>query len=63
MNKNTTLKIKVQNALGRNGHYLIRTIEDKELRKEFTCRYLIFDSNDCLVGQYNSLADILEDYR
>lgn len=63
MNKNTTLKIKVQNALGRSGHYLIRTIEDKELREQFNCRYLIFDSNDCLVGQYNSLMDILDDYR
>ena len=63
MNGNTILKIKVQNALGRNGHYLIRTIEDKELREQFTCRYLIFDSNDCLVGQYNSLEDILYDYK
>lgn len=63
MNKNTTLKIKVQNALGRSGHYLVRTIEDKELRERFACRYIIFDSNNCLVGQYNNLADILKDYR
>ena len=63
MNENTILKIKVQNALGRTGHYLIRTIEDKELRERFTCRYLIFDINDCLVGQYNDLADILKDYK
>ena len=38
MKENTTLKIEVQNALERNGHYLVSTIEDKELGKQFNCK-------------------------
>ena len=63
MKENTTLKIEVQNALGRIGYYLVSTIEDKELRKQFNCRYVIFNSNDCIVGVYNSLVNILQDYK
>ena len=63
MKENTTLKIKVQNALGKNGYYLVSTIEDKELRKQFNCRYVIFNSNGCIVGVYNSLVNILQDYK
>ena len=63
MKENTTLKIKVQNALERIGYYLVSTIEDKELRKQFNCRYVIFDSNGCIVGAYNSLVNILQDYK
>ena len=63
MKENTTLKIKVQNALERIGYYLVSTIEDKELRKQFNCRYVIFNSNGCIVGVYNSLVNILQDYK
>ena len=63
MKENTTLKIEVQNALGRIGYYLVSTIEDKELRKQFNCRYVIFNSNGCIVGVYNSLVNILQDYK
>ncbi len=63
MKENTTLKIKVQNALGRSGHYLVSTIEDEELGKQFNCKYVVFDSNNCIVGVYNSLVNILQDYK
>ena len=63
MKENTTLKIEVQNAIGRIGYYLVSTIEDKELRKQFNCRYVIFNSNGCIVGVYNSLVNILQDYK
>ena len=63
MKENTTVKIKVQNALGKTEHYLVSTIEDEELRKQFDCKYVVFDSNDCIVGVYNSLVNILQDYK
>ena len=37
----TKLEILVDNALARTGHYLIRTNEDKELRQQFNCKYII----------------------
>ena len=59
----TKLEILVDNALGRTDHYLIRTNEDKELSKQINCKYLIFDLNNCLVGVYNNLEYILQDYK
>ena len=59
----TKLEILVQNALGRSGYYFIITNEDKELREQFNCKYIIFDFNDCIVGQYDNLINILYDYK
>lgn len=54
-------KIKVLRELAKRGHYLVKTIEYRELR-HFNCRYLVMNSEDAIVGAYNNLMDILRDY-
>ena len=54
-------QIKVLKELAKRGHYLVKTIEYRELR-HFNCRYLIMNSEDAIVGAYNNLMDILRDY-
>lgn len=56
------IKVKVLKELAKTNHYLLKTIEHRELRG-FNCRYLILDENDMIVGKYNNLMDILKDYK
>lgn len=55
-------EIKVLKELAKRNHYLLRTIEHRELRG-FNYRYLIMNSEDRIVGAYNNLMDILKDYK
>ena len=55
------IKVKVLKELAKTNHYLLRTIEHRELRG-FNCRYLVMNSEDAIVGAYNNLMDILRDY-